>query len=48
VPATIQFAGIPPFLAGIVQVNYQVAAATPTGVVQVGTSLSQPADVQVQ
>lgn len=52
VPATIQFAGIPYFLAGITQVNYQVADATPTGVqpvvVQVGTSLSQPANVQVQ
>jgi uncharacterized protein (TIGR03437 family) len=50
-PAAIQFAGIPPGLVGVVQVNYQVPDAAPLGtnavVVQVGSARSASANLTV-
>ena len=51
VPATVVFAGIPPALVGLIQVNFTVAANTPVGaqrvVVRVGTVDSPAARIEV-
>jgi uncharacterized protein (TIGR03437 family) len=50
-PATVEFAGIPANLVGVVQVNYQIPAAVPLGanavVVQVAGVSSPPANITV-
>ncbi|MDE3166556.1 MAG: S8 family serine peptidase [Acidobacteriota bacterium] len=52
VPAAVKYAGIPSWSAGVVQVNYQLAAATPTGVqpvvVTVAGVASQAVNLSVQ
>jgi uncharacterized protein (TIGR03437 family) len=51
VQATVNFAGIPPGLAGVTQINFTVPAAAPLGqqpvVVTVGSAASPPATVTV-
>jgi uncharacterized protein (TIGR03437 family) len=50
-PATVEFAGIPAGLVGVVQVNYEIPAAVPLGanavVVHVGGVSSPPANLTV-
>jgi uncharacterized protein (TIGR03437 family) len=52
VPATIVFAGVPPALAGVTQVNFTIDPATPLGdqpvVVTVGQASSAPVLITVQ
>lgn len=52
VPAQIVFAGIPPALVGVTQVNFTVAPNTPTGpqdvIIRIGGADSAPARITVQ
>ena len=51
VPATIQFAGIPDFLAGVTQINFTVPSGVPPGpqpvVVTVGGVAAQPVTLTI-
>jgi uncharacterized protein (TIGR03437 family) len=51
VPASLAFAGIPPGLVGVTQINYQIPQSAPMGeqpvVVTVGTQASNPAFVTI-